>query len=128
MMGSSGEPWGYYPQDSNGLAVQSALAEPCACPVFAPTNVAVCSPLVDGGCGEDNQDGSTLKDCVTKCRKNGWQGTFGNVLPSVLEQRSGRKSSTILLEIYAKKTSVEFLATFHSAKKGIHAISTIPLW
>ncbi|CUU35477.1 hypothetical protein DCOP10_114244 [Armatimonadetes bacterium DC] len=50
-MGSSGEPWGYYPQDSNGLAVQSALAEPCACPVFVPTDVAVCSPLVDGGCG-----------------------------------------------------------------------------
>lgn len=50
MMGSSGEPWGYYPQDSNGLAVQSALAEPCACPVYMPTQVAVCSPLGDGGC------------------------------------------------------------------------------
>ncbi|CUU09933.1 hypothetical protein GBSOP10_106221 [Armatimonadetes bacterium GBS] len=49
-MGQFGDVWGYYPQDSDGLAVQSALAEPCACPVFAPTQVAVCSPLVDGGC------------------------------------------------------------------------------
>ncbi len=51
MMGSSGDLWGYYPQDSNGLAVQNAPAEPCACPVFAPTNGAVYSLLVDGGCG-----------------------------------------------------------------------------
>ncbi len=59
MMGSSGEPWGYYPQDSNGLAVQNPPAEPCACPGFAPTNVAVCSPLVDGGCNSSEPDQCT---------------------------------------------------------------------
>ncbi|MEJ5384247.1 MAG: hypothetical protein WHS44_05125 [Fimbriimonadales bacterium] len=69
MMTQAGEPWGYYPQDSNGLAVQSAPAEPCACPVFAPTNVAVCSPLVDGGCGGSVCDVSpaTFGIDITKC-------------------------------------------------------------
>lgn len=51
-MGSSSSSWDYYPHDSNGLAVQSALAEPCACPVYMPTQVAVCSPLGDGGVQE----------------------------------------------------------------------------
>ena len=55
-MGSSGSSWDYYPHDSNGLAVQNALAEPCACPVFVPTQATVCSPLVDGGCNSGEPD------------------------------------------------------------------------
>jgi hypothetical protein len=37
MMTASDEPSAYYPMDSNGLAVQNALAQPCVCPVVAPT-------------------------------------------------------------------------------------------
>jgi len=36
--------------DSNGLAVQSALSAPCACPVIAPASGTVCPPLGYGGC------------------------------------------------------------------------------
>jgi len=50
MMGATGEPSGYYPMDSNGLAVQSALPAPCACPVIAPVSGTVCLPLRYGGC------------------------------------------------------------------------------
>jgi len=32
-----GEPSAYYPMDSNGLAVQNALAQSCVRPVVAPT-------------------------------------------------------------------------------------------
>lgn len=69
MMTQAGEPWGYYPQDSNGLAVQYALAEPCACPVVDPMQVAVCSPLVDGGCGRSECDVSPVifGIDITKC-------------------------------------------------------------
>ena len=45
VMGTTGEPSGYYPMDSNGLAVQNAPAQPCVCPVFAPAQTAVCSSL-----------------------------------------------------------------------------------
>ncbi|OYT68205.1 MAG: hypothetical protein CFK48_12445, partial [Armatimonadetes bacterium CP1_7O] len=38
MMGATGEPSGYYPMDSNGLTVQSAMTAPCACPVIAPVS------------------------------------------------------------------------------------------
>ncbi len=31
MMGSSGEPWGHYPRDSSGLAVQSEVLAACLC-------------------------------------------------------------------------------------------------
>jgi YD repeat-containing protein len=37
MMGATGEPSGYYPMDSNGLAVQNAPAQPCICAVVVPT-------------------------------------------------------------------------------------------
>jgi hypothetical protein len=50
MMTASGEPSGYYPMDSNGLAVQNAPAQPCVCPVFTPAQTAACSPLGYGGC------------------------------------------------------------------------------
>jgi hypothetical protein len=50
MMGTTGEPSGYYPMDSNGLAVQNAPAQPCVCPVFAPAQTAVCSSLGYGAC------------------------------------------------------------------------------
>ncbi len=47
MMTQAGEPWGYYPQDSNGLAVQSEVPAACVCVVYWQS---LCSPLVDGGC------------------------------------------------------------------------------
>ncbi|GIV06815.1 MAG: hypothetical protein KatS3mg017_0017 [Fimbriimonadales bacterium] len=50
MMGTTGEPSGYYPMDSNGLAVQSAMTAPCVCPVIAPVSGTVCPPLGYGGC------------------------------------------------------------------------------
>ncbi|GIV07718.1 MAG: hypothetical protein KatS3mg017_0920 [Fimbriimonadales bacterium] len=50
MRGATGEPSGYYPMDSNGLAVQSAMTAPCACPVIAPVSGAVCPPLGYDGC------------------------------------------------------------------------------
>jgi hypothetical protein len=50
MMGATGEPSGYYPMDSNGLAVQNAPAQPCVCPVFAPAQTAACPPLGYGEC------------------------------------------------------------------------------
>lgn len=34
MMGATGEPSGYYPMDSNGLAVQNAPAQPCICAIL----------------------------------------------------------------------------------------------
>ncbi|GIV07940.1 MAG: hypothetical protein KatS3mg019_0031 [Fimbriimonadales bacterium] len=55
MMGASGEPSGYYPMDSNGLSVQSALPAPCACPVIAPVSGTVCPPLGYGGCEGDEE-------------------------------------------------------------------------
>jgi hypothetical protein len=45
MMGAAGEPSGYYPMDSNGLAVQTAMAAPCMCPVVVPAAPGVCPPL-----------------------------------------------------------------------------------
>jgi hypothetical protein len=45
MMTASGEPSGYYPMDSNGLAVQNVPAQPCICAVVAPTQTAACPPL-----------------------------------------------------------------------------------
>jgi len=45
MMGATGEPSGYYPMDSNGLAVQSAPAQPCVCAGVMPTPTAACPPL-----------------------------------------------------------------------------------
>ena len=50
MMGATGEPSGYYPTDSNGLAVQNAPAQPCVCAVVMPAQTAACSPLGYGGC------------------------------------------------------------------------------
>jgi hypothetical protein len=50
LMGTTGEPSGYYPMDSNGLAVQNAPAQPCVCAVVAPAQTAACSPLGYGGC------------------------------------------------------------------------------
>lgn len=50
MMGVSGEPNGYYPMDSNGVWVQSAMAAPCVCPVVDPQALMVCPPLGDGSC------------------------------------------------------------------------------
>jgi hypothetical protein len=44
MMTASGEPSGYYPMDSNGLAVQNTPAQPCICAVVVPARTAVCSP------------------------------------------------------------------------------------
>jgi hypothetical protein len=49
-MTASGEPSGYYPTDSNGLAVQNAPAQPCVCAVVMPAQTAACSPLGYGGC------------------------------------------------------------------------------
>lgn len=49
MMGASGEPRAYYPQDSNGLSVQSELPAPCVCSV-QPQTPAVCPPLGYGSC------------------------------------------------------------------------------
>ena len=48
MMGARGEPSGYYPTDSNGLAVQRELPAACVCQVVA--SLMVCSPLGYGGC------------------------------------------------------------------------------
>jgi hypothetical protein len=48
MMGATGEPSGYYPTDSNGLAVQSEPPVACVCVIFLQS---VCVPIVDGGCG-----------------------------------------------------------------------------
>ncbi|GBC92278.1 hypothetical protein HRbin15_00743 [bacterium HR15] len=50
MMGATGEPSGYYPMDSNGLAVQSELPAPCVCPVVQPQAPMICPPLGYGGC------------------------------------------------------------------------------
>ena len=50
VMGTTGEPSGYYPMDSNGLAVQNAPAQPCVCAVVAPAQTAACPPLGYGGC------------------------------------------------------------------------------
>ncbi len=50
LMGATGKPNRYYPMDSNGLAVQSALPAPCACPVIAPVSGTVCPLLGYGGC------------------------------------------------------------------------------
>ncbi|GBC93020.1 hypothetical protein HRbin15_01503 [bacterium HR15] len=52
MMGAAGEPSGYYPMDSNGLAVQSELPAPCMCPVV-PVALSPCPPLGYGGCEEE---------------------------------------------------------------------------
>lgn len=49
MMGASGEPRVYYPQDSNGLNVQSEPSTPCVCAV-QPQTPAVCPPLGSGSC------------------------------------------------------------------------------
>jgi len=50
MMTASGEPIGYYPMDTDGLAVQNAPAQPCICAVVVPAQTAVCSPLQDEAC------------------------------------------------------------------------------
>jgi len=47
MMTASGEPSGYYPMDSNGLAVQNT---PVACLCVAVARTSVCSPLGYGAC------------------------------------------------------------------------------
>ncbi|GBC94096.1 hypothetical protein HRbin15_02603 [bacterium HR15] len=52
MMGAAGEPSGYYPMDSNGLAVQSELPAPCVCPVVQPQAPMVCPPLLYSSCVE----------------------------------------------------------------------------
>jgi len=63
MMGATGEPSGYYPTDSNGLAVQSEPPVACVCVVASPM---VCASLEYGGCsGEDKK----FEDCIKKCRK-----------------------------------------------------------
>ena len=49
LMGTTGEPSGYYPMDSNGLAVQNAPAQPCMC-LVAPVSVSACPPLGYGAC------------------------------------------------------------------------------
>jgi len=49
-MGATVEPSGYYPMDSNGLAVQNAPAQPRICAVVVPAQTAVCSPLQDEAC------------------------------------------------------------------------------
>ena len=49
-MSTSGEPSGYYPMDSNGLAVQSELSAPCVCPVVDIQAPMACPPLGYGGC------------------------------------------------------------------------------
>jgi hypothetical protein len=48
MMGATGEPSGYYPMDSKGLAVQSEPPVACVCYVAAAPMV--CAPLEYGGC------------------------------------------------------------------------------
>jgi len=55
MMGATGEPSGYYPMDSNGLSVQSAMTAPCVCPVIAPVSGTVCPPLGYGGCEDEDE-------------------------------------------------------------------------
>jgi hypothetical protein len=54
MMTASGEPSGYYPMDSNGLAVQNALVQPCICAVVVPAPTADCPPLGYRGCSCEN--------------------------------------------------------------------------
>jgi hypothetical protein len=67
MMGATGEPSGYYPTDSNGLAVQSE--PPVACVCYVAAGLDVCAPLGYGGCsGEDKK----FEDCIKKCRKKTW--------------------------------------------------------
>jgi hypothetical protein len=61
VMGTTGEPSGYYPMDSNGLAVQNVPAQPCVCAVVAPAQTAVCPPLGYGGC-EGGQCDATPPD------------------------------------------------------------------
>ncbi|GBC92605.1 hypothetical protein HRbin15_01076 [bacterium HR15] len=58
MMGAAGEPSGYYPMDSNGLAVQSELPAPCMCPVVQPQAPMACPPLGYASCIDN--DCSTL--------------------------------------------------------------------
>jgi hypothetical protein len=48
MMGATGEPSGYYPTDSNGLAVQSE--PPVACVCYVAAGLDVCAPLEYGEC------------------------------------------------------------------------------
>ncbi len=43
MMTQAGEPWGYYPQDSNGLAVQSEVPAACVCVVYWQS---LCAPIM----------------------------------------------------------------------------------
>jgi hypothetical protein len=50
MMGATGEPSGYYPMDSNGLAVQNTPAQACIRAVVAPAQTAACSPLGYNSC------------------------------------------------------------------------------
>ncbi len=47
MMGQAGEPYGYYPTDSNGLSVGTAPPVACVCVIFLQ---GVCAPILDGGC------------------------------------------------------------------------------
>jgi hypothetical protein len=48
MMTASGEPSGYYPMDSNGLAVQSE--PPVACVCYVAAGLDVCAPLGYNSC------------------------------------------------------------------------------
>ena len=51
MMGATGEPSGYYPTDTNGLAVQNQ--PPMACVCYLASGLDVCAPLGYGGCEGD---------------------------------------------------------------------------
>ncbi len=76
MMGQTGEPYGYYPMDSNGLSVQTELPAPCAC-VVQPQAPEACSPLGYGGCvnepcAEPNGDPQLLALGILICQWWGW--------------------------------------------------------
>jgi hypothetical protein len=59
LMGATGEPSGYYPMDSNGLAVQSE--PPVACVCYVAAGLDVCAPLE---CGECDGNLGDAEECI----------------------------------------------------------------
>jgi hypothetical protein len=52
MMGATGEPSGYYPTDSNGLAVGQTPPVACVCYIFLQN---LCAPIVDRACSGNEE-------------------------------------------------------------------------
>ena len=101
MMGATGEPSGYYPTDSNGLAVQNQ--PPMACVCYLALGLEVCAPLGYGGCESHHDEEECagapylpLSDLVSLTHSNaesGWHD--GEIADSFepLRRRFGRPCS-----------------------------------